>query len=211
MNGWDVVITIINHFPPVVTALLLTASVVAVFIGIVGFSRHGMDFIRHGFQQNVLGDLLDKLATKEELAKLATKEELAKLATKEEIKNLETRIGGMETKIEKLATKEEVAKLETNIEKLENKLETSIEKMENRIEKMENRIGGMETNIEKLDNRIGGMETKMGGVELELAAIKVNHFGHLKNFLTELTGILMDKGVFNNTEKARLDNQLRGM
>jgi len=42
-------------------------------------------------------------------------------------------------------------------------------------------------------------------------AIETNHFGHLKDFLTELTSILLDKGVINNAEKTRLDNQLRGM
>jgi len=45
----------------------------------------------------------------------------------------------------------------------------------------------------------------------ELATIKTNHFGHLKGFLTELTSILLDKEVINNTDKARLDNQLRDM
>jgi hypothetical protein len=45
----------------------------------------------------------------------------------------------------------------------------------------------------------------------ELETIKVNHFGHLKNFLTELTSILLDKEIINNENKARLDNQLRGM
>jgi hypothetical protein len=45
----------------------------------------------------------------------------------------------------------------------------------------------------------------------ELEAIKVNHFGRLKGFLTELTDILLDKDVINNQDKARLDNKLRGM
>jgi hypothetical protein len=51
------------------------------------------------------------------------------------------------------------------------------------------------------------------GVEFksELETLKVNHFGHLKDFLTELTSILLDKGVINNQDKARLDNKLRGM
>jgi hypothetical protein len=30
-----------------------------------------------------------------------------------------------------------------------------------------------------------------------LETIKVNHFGHLKNFLTELTSILLDKGIID--------------
>jgi K+ transporter len=48
-------------------------------------------------------------------------------------------------------------------------------------------------------------------VKAEIQTIKVNHFGHLKNFLTELTSILLDKGIINNENKARLDNQLRDM
>jgi hypothetical protein len=45
----------------------------------------------------------------------------------------------------------------------------------------------------------------------DLETIKVNHFGHLKEFLTELTSILLDKDIINNQDKARLDNKLRGM
>ena len=142
MTGWDVVITIINQFPPVTVALLLIAAVAAVIIGIVGFSRHGLDFIKHGFQQNYLSELLTKLATKED------------------------------------------------IEGLRSEFKADINRLETRIEKME-------TGLEK--------------VETELATIKVNHFGHLKNFLTELTSILLDKSIINNENKARLDNQLRGM
>jgi hypothetical protein len=33
---------------------------------------------------------------------------------------------------------------------------------------------------------------------LQYYSIKVNHFGHLKNFLAELTSILLDKGIINN-------------
>ena len=124
MTGWDVVITIINQFPPVTMALLLVATVIAVIIGIAGFSRHGIDFIKHGFQQNHLSELLTKLATKEDI----------------------------------------------------NNLETKIEKM-----------------------------------ETELETIRGNHFGHIKNFLTELISILVDKNILNNENKARLDNHLRGM
>ena len=142
MNGWDVVISIINQFPPVAMTLLLIASIVAVSIGIAGFSKHGMDFIKHGFAQNALGDLLDKLATKEDIEEL------------------------------RLATKADINKMETRIEK---------------------------------------METELGGMKTELATIKVNHFGHLKDFLTELTSILQDKGIFNNTERTRLENKLRGI
>jgi hypothetical protein len=44
-----------------------------------------------------------------------------------------------------------------------------------------------------------------------LLAIETNHFEHLKDYLTELNGILLDRNIINNAEKARLDSQLRGM
>jgi polyhydroxyalkanoate synthesis regulator phasin len=160
MTGWDVASNIINQFPPLAMTFL---SIAAVIVCIVGFSRNGIDFIRHGFNQHFLNEILSKLATKEELAKLATKEDIAKLATKEDV----------------------------------NRLETRIDKVESRLDKVE--------------TEMGSMKTEMGSMKIELATIKVNHFGHLKDFLSELTSILLDKGVFNNTEKTRLDNQLRGM
>jgi len=125
MNSWDVLSTIINGFPPIATALMLAAVLAAMILFITGFSRHGIDFIKHGFRQNLLNEEL--------MAKLATKEDIA----------------------------------------------------------------GMRIDISKL--------------ETDLETIKVNHFGHLKNFLTELTSILVDKNIINNENKARLDNHLRGM
>jgi hypothetical protein len=66
-------------------------------------------------------------------------------------------------------------------------------------------IGNLRT---ELHREIGNLRTEF---HTELETIKVNHFGHLKNFLCELTSILLDKNVINNTDKARLDNQLRDM
>ncbi|GHV26422.1 hypothetical protein AGMMS4952_06440 [Spirochaetia bacterium] len=117
MNGWDVLNNIINGFPSVAIVLLLVAVIVAVIIFIVGFTRHGVDFIKHGFRQNLLSELT------------------AKLATKEDISNLKT----------------------------------------------------------------------------ELDTIKDNHFGHLKNYLGVLNGVLLDKKIIDNETRARLDNELRGM
>jgi hypothetical protein len=71
---------------------------------------------------------------------------------------------------------------------------------------------------ESLGKRFDNMEAKFDslrddfkGLNAKVEAIETNHFGHLKNFLTELTSILLDKGVIDNTDKTRLDNQLRGM
>jgi hypothetical protein len=64
---------------------------------------------------------------------------------------------------------------------------------------------------ETLEKRFDRLEERLDGMDARIAAIETNHFGHLKNFLTELTSILLDKGVINNQDKARLDNELRGM
>jgi hypothetical protein len=124
MTGWDVLNNLINAFPPIVMALILVAVLVAVVIFIVGFSRHGANFLKYGFKQSDMSSLLEKLATKED--------------------------------------------------------------------------------INRIDVRLDGMDTR-------IAAIETNHFGHLKEFLTELTSILLDKDIINNQDKARLDNKLRGM
>ena len=62
-----------------------------------------------------------------------------------------------------------------------------------------------------LEKRFDDLGAQIDGVHTVLDAIKANHFGHLKNFLTELTSILLDKDIINNTDKARLDNQLSGI
>ncbi|MDR1468979.1 MAG: hypothetical protein LBT00_06765 [Spirochaetaceae bacterium] len=110
---------VVNGFPPVALALLLVAALAAVVVCIVGFARHGVNFLKYGFKQMVLDASLEK-------------------------------------------------------------------------------------RFDELDAKIGGL----GG---ELETIKVNHFGHLKNYLGVLNGILLDKNVIDNESRARLDNELRGM
>jgi len=126
MTGWDILDKFIGSFPPIVMALILLAVLTAVVIFIIGFSKHGVNFLKYGFQQKNINDLGVK------------------------IDNLDTR----------------------------------------------------------LTDKIIGLGNEF---HTELEAIKVNHFGHLKNFLSELTSILLDKNIINNTEKTRLDNQLRDM
>jgi hypothetical protein len=168
MTAWDFASNIINQFPPLAMTFL---SIAAMVICIVGFSKHGIDFIRHGFSQNFFNEILSKLATKEDINEL-------KLATKEDINEL------------KLETKKDIESLRSEVR---------------------SDINRLDTRLEKVETRMGEMETEMGSMKAELATIKVNHFGHLKNFLTELTGILLDKHVIDFADKARLDNQLRGM
>ncbi|MDR2491213.1 MAG: hypothetical protein LBD20_07415 [Spirochaetaceae bacterium] len=67
----------------------------------------------------------------------------------------------------------------------------------------------------KIDGLRSGLDTKINGLSGEfhgeLAALKANHFGHLKNFLSIMAGVLLDKNLIDNETKARLDNELRGM
>jgi predicted PurR-regulated permease PerM len=130
MSGWDILNELIKNLPPIVAILFF---VVAGVILAVGFSRHGMNFIKYGFRQTLLDNSLDK------------------------------------------------------------------------------RFDAIEKRFEAFDKRFDKLETRIDGLQVELETIKTNHFGHLKNYLTELTSILLDKGVINNENKARLDNQLRGM
>jgi hypothetical protein len=67
--------------------------------------------------------------------------------------------------------------------------------------------------LEKMATKedIGMINKEIGMLNVKIETIETNHFGHLKNFLTELTSILLDKGIINNENKARLDNELRGM
>ncbi|MDR1176678.1 MAG: hypothetical protein LBK83_14535 [Treponema sp.] len=69
----------------------------------------------------------------------------------------------------------------------------------------------LEKRFDRLDERLDSMDTRMAAMDTRMAAIETNHFGHLKDFLTEITSILLDKNVINNQDKARLDNKLRGM
>jgi hypothetical protein len=112
MTAWDVLDKILNSFPPVAMALILIAVLVSVVLFIIGFSRHGVNFLKYGFKQIVLDSSLEK-----------------------------------------------------RFDKLESKIE----------------------------------------------AIETNHFGHLKNYLGIVNGILLDKHIIDNETKARLDNELRGM
>jgi len=112
MTGWDILDKFIINFPPIVLALILAAGFAAVVIFIIGFSKHGLNFIKYGFKQIALNSTLDK------------------------------------------------------------------------------RFDTLELKIESIEN---------------------DHFGHLKNYLAVLNGVLLDKNIIDNETKARLDNELRGM
>jgi len=130
MTGWDVLGKLIGSFPPIVMALILLAVLTAVVIFIIGFSKHGANFLKYGFNQTVLDSSLEK------------------------------------------------------------------------------RFDSLEA---KFDERFSQIDARFSQIDARIMAIETNHFGHLKNFLSELTSILLDKNIINNTEKTRLDNQLRDM
>jgi len=130
MTAWDILDKLMTSLPPIALGLILIAVLAAVVIFIVGFSKHGVNFLKYGFKQMILENTFEK------------------------------RFDNLEAK--------------------------------------------MDARFAQIDNRFTQIDNK-------ILAIETNHFGHLKDFLTELTSILLDKGVINNSEKARLDNQLRGM
>jgi septal ring factor EnvC (AmiA/AmiB activator) len=105
-------------------------------------------------------------------------------------------------------------KLDSKIESLETKIETmdsKIEAIETKIETMDAKIETMDAKIGTMDAKIGTIETKIGTMDAKIETIETNHFGHLKNYLGVLNGILLDKGIIDNENRASLDNELRGM
>jgi hypothetical protein len=91
---------------------------------------------------------------------------------------------------------------------LEKRFDELDEKMTGRIDALGNALG---TRIDAMGTRIDAMGTRIDDMSTRLDRIAVNHFGHLKNYLTVLNGILLDKGVIDHENKARLDNELRDM
>jgi hypothetical protein len=97
---------------------------------------------------------------------------------------------------------------------MDSSFETRFDNFEKRFDNFEKRLNDIKAKMATKDD-LYSLETKMAAnidrLDTKIETIEVNHFGHLKNFLSELTSILLDKGVLNNQDKARLDNQLRGM
>ena len=144
MTGWDILDKFLHSFPPIAAATLLVAAAV---IFIIGFGKHGFNFLKYGFKQIELGSSLEK-----------------------------------------------------RFDKLEAKIETQIEWG-----------SSLEKRFDKLEAKIEFLETKIGFLDAKIEAIETNHFGHLKNYLGILNGVLLDKQIIDNETKARLDNELRGM
>jgi len=130
MTGWDILDKFISNFPPIIMALILIAVLAAVVIFIIGFSRHGFNFLKYGFKQVALDS------------------------------------------------------------------------------SFENRFDSLEA---KMDARFIQIDERFTQIDTKIMAIETNHFGHLKNYLGILNGVLLDKQIIDNETKARLDNELRGM
>jgi uncharacterized coiled-coil protein SlyX len=102
--------------------------------------------------------------------------------------------------------------LSESLEKRINDLATTQTAQNESLEKRINELTASQSvQNEAIERRFNELTTRIDGVHTELNMIKVNHFGHLKNYLTVLDGILLDKGIIDNESKARLDNELRGM
>jgi uncharacterized protein YdcH (DUF465 family) len=155
MTAWDVLNTVMKAFPPFVAALLFVAAGI---VFIVGFGRHGTNFLRYGFKQVAVDNSFEK-----------------------RFDQLEKCFGQFEKRFDQM---------ETNLDA--------------RFAKIDGRFAQIDDRFEQIDVRFKQIEGK-------IETIESNHFGHLKNYLGLLNGILLDHELVDNTMKARLDNELRGM
>ena len=92
MTVWDTLDKAVSFLPPIVASALLVAAVV---VFIVGFARHGVNFVKYGFSQanqTKLDDLLDKLATKEDINGLRAE-------MKAEVNDLRAEMTGLRTEM----------------------------------------------------------------------------------------------------------------
>jgi predicted nuclease with TOPRIM domain len=169
MTGWDVLNTVMKAFPPFVAALLfVTAGVVF----IVGFGRHGTNFLRYGFKQIALDSSFEKRFDRME-------------------NKFDTRFSQIDARFEQI--------------------DTRFEQIDDRFAGIDARFAQIDTRFGQIDTRFAQIDTRFGQIEGKIESIETNHFGHLKNYLGLLNGILLDHELVDNTMKARLDNELRGM
>jgi plasmid maintenance system killer protein len=105
MTGWDILNNVVGGLPFVTTAFFLIAAFVAFIIFIAGFSKHGVNFIKYGFKQSGIDDLLEKLATKEDINKIEAKFDARFVELDAKIEAIETvHLRGLDAKIEAMET-----------------------------------------------------------------------------------------------------------
>jgi hypothetical protein len=193
VTAWEFLNNSIHAFPPVAFSLLLAVILAAAVVCVVGFARHGVNFLKYGFKQLVLDSSLEKRFDDLNARFDGIHDEIGGIHN--EIGDLRNEIGGMHNEI--------------------GDLRNEIGGIHGEIGDLRNEIGGIHGEIDNIHGKIDRMgrefRTELGDLRGELKTIKVNHFGHLKSYLGVLNGILLDKGVIDNESKARLDNELRDM
>ena len=107
-------------------------------------------------------ELMDKLATKDEIQKLATKDEIKKLATKEELYEVENKLIGeivwLKTEISKLETKAEAERKFNLIMQAIDNLTAKIDAYQAEKAAIDHALGRHETLIEDHESRIQKLE-----------------------------------------------------
>ncbi|MDR0663445.1 MAG: apolipoprotein A1/A4/E family protein [Spirochaetaceae bacterium] len=194
MTGWDLLSNVVSGFPPVAMALLLVVAIFAAITFVVGFSRNGIDFVRHGFMQGNITELGEKIDALRTEFKSDLSREINSLRD-----DLRNEFRGEMNSLRDDLRNEFRGEMNSLRDDLRNEFKADLSR----------EIGGLRNDLRNEFN--ADLSREVGGIRTELETIKVNHFGHLKNFLTELTSIMLDKGIINNENKARLDNHLRDM
>jgi len=116
------------------------------------------------------------------------------------ISSLEKRFDSLESKFSEV--KDEIDGLRTEVKAEIDGLRTEVKA----------EIDGLRTEVKaEIDGLRTEVKTEIDGLRTELTTIKTNHFGHLKNYLGVLNGVLLDKDIIDNETRARLDNEIRGM
>ena len=199
MTVWDILDKIISASPPIL-AITLCAAGGIVFV--IGFSRHGMDFVKHGFKQTALDSSLASIERRFDNFEAKFDTQFSEMDNKMNVRFAEMD-NKMNVRFAEMDNKMNVrfAEMDTKIAALDNKMNVRFAEMDNKIAALDN----------KMNVRFVEMDNKMDGFSAELTAIKSNHFGHLKNYLGILNGVLLDKEVIDNETRARLDNELRDM
>jgi hypothetical protein len=109
------------------------------------------------------------------------------------------------------SNQKDTADLGEKIDGLRAEIHAELKEIHTEMEGFHTEMEGFRTELGGFRTELGGFRAEMEGFRTELKTIKVNHFGHLKNYLGVLNGILLDKKVIDNESKARLDNELHGM
>jgi hypothetical protein len=179
MNGWNILNNILSATPMAV-AVIISSGAAVVFI--IGFARHGTNFVKSGFKQAEAGSSFEERFNK-----------------RFDMLNdsFDKRFNALSDSFDKRFND-----LSDSFDKRFNALSDSFE---TRFDTLKADIDALDI---KLSARIDTVETRLGA---RIDNIENNHFGHLKSYLGILNGVLLDQKIINNETKARLDSELNGM